>query len=196
MEKINSQELVIQLQTDVKDIIEQILREFIPMNEIQLNQKEHADKWSILECFQHLNLYSHYYLQHIEQAILKEKASDSYSSVPLKSTWIGSLSIQSMHPKNTKKQKTFKHMNPVNSKLDKSVLDEFLTHQQKLQNLIESSRLIDPNSGKVRIEFFKLLKMNIGEALQFMVVHEQRHLLQAKVVKSKLQKSVIPVLSL
>lgn len=196
MEKINSQELITQLQIDVNDIIEQVLGEFIPMAEIQLNQKEHPDKWSILECFQHLNLYSRYYLPHIEQAILKQKASASHSSVPLKSTWIGSLSIQSMHPKNTKKQKTFKHMNPVNSKLDKSVLDQFLTHQQKLQNLIESSRLINLNSGKVPVEFFKLIKMNIGEALQFVVVHEQRHLLQAKVVKSKLEKSVNPVFSL
>jgi DinB superfamily len=196
MEKINSQQLIVQLQTDVKSIVKQVLEEFTPLSEAQLNQKEHAAKWSILECFQHLNLYSRYYLHAIELAIQKEKTAKSQPFVALKSTWIGKLSIQSMHPKNTKKQKTFKHMNPVNSKLDKSVLDEFLVHQQKLQNLVGAAGLIDLNSGKVPVEFFKLLKMNIGEALQFIVVHEQRHLLQAKTVKSTLKKLASPVLSI
>jgi hypothetical protein len=84
-----------------------------------------------------------------------------------------------MDPANSKKQKTFKRMNPAASALSRETLDEFLLAQQTLLTLIEKAKLVNVNSGKVRVEFLQLLTMNIGESLRFIVVHEQRHMLQA-----------------
>lgn len=195
MEPISSHHLLFKLRGDLKEIVRQVMEEFVPLDLQQLNEKEHSEKWSILECFQHLNLYARYYLQHIDLGIQGEKSKGLESSAIYKPTWIGKLSIQSVHPQNRKKQKTFKQMNPINSKLDKGVLDEFLIHQGKLQELVESARMININKGKVSVEFFRLLKMNIGDTLQFIVVHQQRHLLQAMEVKSKV-RVLRPVLSL
>ncbi|MBA4055707.1 MAG: DinB family protein, partial [Marivirga sp.] len=36
------------------------------------------------------------------------------------------------------------------------------------------------NKSHVPVEFMKLLKMNLGDALTFVIVHEQRHISQAK----------------
>jgi hypothetical protein len=81
-------------------------------------------------------------------------------------------------PKNTKKHKTIKKMNPHGSILSGSVVDEFLKNQQQLLVLLNKAKQADLGKKAVPVEFFKLLKMNIGETLLFMALHEQRHFLQ------------------
>ena len=92
-----------------------------------------------------------------------------------------------MHPDNIKKQKTFARMNPANSSVSTEVLEEFLKEQRGLLKVISLARHVNPNKGKVSVEFFKLLKLNIGDALQFLVVHQQRHIKQALAILSKVK---------
>ena len=70
-------------------------------------------------------------------------------------------------------------MNPAGSKLSKDILHEFITHQQELLALLNETEHKDLNNGKVAVEFLKLLTLTLGDAFQFVIVHEQRHLLQA-----------------
>jgi hypothetical protein len=90
-----------------------------------------------------------------------------------------------MSPLNQKKQKTFKKMNPANSSLDSNVFKKFISDQQRLKTLVEGLLQAEPNAKVVKVEFFKLLKMTIAETLEFLIVHEQRHLIQACNVQAK-----------
>jgi hypothetical protein len=184
-------ELVSQLKAQTEKIIIAVETQFSSLPDEQLNYKPAADSWSILECFEHLNLYNQYYLTASETAITKAGGN---SAPELKHTWIGKKSIAMMHPSNTKKQKTFKKMIPSRSKLNRDVLATFLNDQQRILRLLQKSLSVDVTKSLVPVEFFKLLKMNIAETIEFVIVHEERHLLQGQRVLKQLQTSQ-PVLS-
>jgi uncharacterized damage-inducible protein DinB len=45
--------------------------------------------------------------------------------------------------------------------------------------ILSASGRVNLNKIGVPVEFVRLLKMNLGDALQFVIVHERRHALQA-----------------
>jgi hypothetical protein len=176
-------QLLTELKGQTEKIIQAVESKFSALPDTSLNHKPAADSWSILECFEHLNLYSQYYLIALEIAIGKAIPAQPQE---LKYTWIGKKSVAMMHPSNTKKQKTFKKMIPAKSKLTRDVLATFLNDQQRILRMIEKASLLNVSKAVVPVEFFKLLKMNIAETLEFVIVHEQRHIIQAEnVLKSK-----------
>ena len=164
------------------------------MPEKILNWKETPKKWSILECLEHLNRYSIYYNAEIEKSILRAFKSDN-SGVEAKSTWLGNRFIKMMHPDNTAKQKTFARMNPASSALNQSTLDKFLQHQNELLRLLQKASDVNLNKTSIPVEFIKLLKMNLGDGLQFVIVHELRHINQAKRVKAAADALALPILN-
>lgn len=169
--------LLHQLKDQTQTIIRDVETKFKSLPEAQLNFKPTSEKWSVLECFEHLNLYSQYYLTALETAINNAAQTQPQE---VKYTWIGKKSIAMMHPSNTKKQKTFKKMIPSKSKLTTDVLATFLNDQQRILRMIEKASALSISKAVVPVEFFKLLKMNIAETLEFVIVHEQRHLIQAE----------------
>lgn len=177
--------LLKELASTVRSIIQTTENSFSGLSEHEMNWKENATRWSMLECFEHLNRYSRFYHAQFEKVIASSLPQSS--DVDAASTWLGKKFINMMHPKNTKKQKTLKHMDPLNSSLGLGVLEEFMAHQKNLLAILEQASRVDLNKAKVSVEFLRLLKMNLGDALQFVIVHEQRHLQQAQGVLSKLR---------
>lgn len=174
---MNSHELLIALKNDVKEIISITEKDYanLPLN--LLNKKKHDSSWSMLECFEHLNRYCRYYNIAIAKKLVPGQAD---VNPEVDSTWLGRKSIAMMHPSNQKKQKTLKHLNPVNSDLAVTVISEFLQHQIELVSMLDKARKVDINRIKVPVEFFKLFSLTLGEAFQFVIVHEQRHFIQLK----------------
>ncbi len=159
--------------------------EFAALPPALLNQRPAPTSWSILECLEHLNRYSRYY----NAALAKALAAPRPSADPLAAvsySWLGRKSVDLMRPTNAKKQTTLKHMNPLGSRLGPEVLAEFDQHQARLLALLAAAPAADLNRKAVPIEFFRLLKLRLGEALEFVVVHQQRHVQQAQRVRATL----------
>jgi uncharacterized damage-inducible protein DinB len=161
----------------VNEIANTVKESFTNLTDEALNRKAHQHSWSILECFEHLNRYNAYYLDRLEMAIANAAEPASESKV---STWIGKKSISMMHPSNKTKHKTFKKMNPASSALSRSVLETFLSDQERLLSIIRKATGSNIYRKSVAVEFFKLLRMTVAETIEFTIVHEQRHLLQAQ----------------
>jgi hypothetical protein len=181
---MKSSQLLFSLADNVQSIITDVENDFLDLDEKVLNYKSSRESWSILECFEHLNRYNRFYNEKFEQAILASPQSKSEEAT---SSWIGRKFIAMMHPDNKKKIKTVKNMNPMlglTSKLNRSTLHEFLKHQHALLLILDSAKRADLNGANIPVEFFRLIKMRLGDALQFVVVHEQRHLIQARNVLS------------
>jgi hypothetical protein len=179
-EKMNmtTRQLIFKLSTEADVLIETVHTTFLDLPQSVLSVKATPEQWSVLECFEHLNRYARFYLPAVGRSILSSKTT--FTEKELRYSWIGSFSIRMMDPKNVKKQRTFRRMDPSFSDLTRETLTEFLKHQQKLKMLLQQASGIDINTGGVPVEFFKLLKMRTGEALQFVMVHQQRHLAQAQ----------------
>ncbi|GAA4347749.1 DinB family protein [Hymenobacter saemangeumensis] len=159
--------------------------ELEPLELTLLNYKPSPTAWSILECLEHLNRYSRYYNPQLAKALTRPAAPARAQETGY--SWLGRKSVAMMRPENTKKQTTFKHMNPSGSRLGREVVSEFLAHQTQLLDLLAQAQQADLNRKAIPVEFFRLLKLRLGEALEFVVVHQQRHLQQALRVKAGLQ---------
>ncbi|WP_343631032.1 DinB family protein [Fluviicola sp.] len=173
------------LVTDLLNRTNQLIREAEELKtkpEEALNYKEHAESWSVLECLEHLNLYGRFYLPEIKKRIT---ASSSASEPVFKSGWLGNYFANSMLPKEKlNKMKTFKNMNPLNSKLDKKVIDEFIIQQREMLQLLEASRKVSLNKTRTAISISKLIKLKLGDTFRFVIYHNQRHMVQALRLRS------------
>jgi DinB superfamily len=176
---MTSAEMLQSLLVEIVSIEDAVKNEFTLLPESRLNWKENPSSWSILECIEHLNLYCCYYNHQLRKSIARAKGKNYPVEKP-KSTWLGRKFIDMMHPDNIKKQKTLKRMNPANSALDVSVLEKFLQYQRELHLIIGDAQSVNLNKSHVPVEFMKLLRMNLGDALTFVIVHERRHIAQAK----------------
>jgi len=161
-----------------------ITAEFASLDLEALNFKPAPDSWSILECLEHLNRYSRYYNPALAQAIARHAGGPATQQIHY--SWLGKKSMEMVRPQNTKKHRTVKHMNPNNSRLNRSTVDEFLRHLAQLLQLLQSARSTNLDKKAIPIEFFKLLKLRIGETLAFVVIHQERHIQQALRVKQLL----------
>lgn len=82
--------------------------------------------------------------------------------------------------------KTFQNMNPLNSKLDKKVIDEFINQQESLLRLLEESRKVSLNKTRTAISISKLIKLKLGDTFRFVIYHNQRHMVQAQRIENVL----------
>lgn len=152
---------------------------FRQLNETQLNLKEAPEKWSILECLEHLNLYGDFYLPEIQKAVLGTKRTST--SHIFRSGLIGNYFANLMKVRNGKivKMKTFADKNPVGSQLTLLTIDRFLKQQEMLKSLLEQARTAELTHTKVPISLTKLIKLRLGDTLRFFVYHIERHIAQA-----------------
>ncbi len=175
-------ELLEQLKHQVEAQLSLAEESLISSSEALLTQRPKAEKWNILECIQHLNQYAAYYIPLLEKSVLQaqKRGNDTYSV-----GWLGGKFIKMMSPENTKPQKTLKHMNTLGKAVSIEVCHEFCTWQQRLLKVISQLENKNINQNKIPVEFLKLIKLKIGDALRFVVVHQQRHFLQIKSMLSK-----------
>jgi hypothetical protein len=184
--KATNQELVSHLVDLTKKNLERS-KQFDTLSEAQLNWKPSPEKWSILECMEHLNRYGDFYIPEFERRFAHAKQSKSKR---FRSTWLGEYFAQSVaaQPK-LNKMKTFDYMNPVGSKLTKAHLDKFQSQQGQLIEILENAIDLDFNKTKSSISISKWITIKIGDALRVVIYHNERHIEQAEKVRSKIRQT-------
>ncbi len=166
----------------IQDLIE---RTRVNMNKVEsvsglsektLNHKPSPESWSVLECLDHLIRYGNFYIPEMQKRI----ASSKYRKANLfKSGWLGDYFAKSMLPKEKlNKMKTFKSMNPSGSHLDKAVINEFLSQQHQLLELLDKARNVDISKTKTSISISKFIKLKLGDTFRVVIYHNQRHMVQ------------------
>lgn len=179
--KIQTEALIV----DLKNRTNQLIAEAEALkgkSEEELNYKQHAESWSALECLEHLNLYGRFYLPEIKKQIGQRKGKQEQV---FKSGWLGNYFANSMLPKaKLNKMKTFKNMNPLNSRLDKKVIDEFINQQKEMLHLLEEAHKVSLNKTRTAISISKLIKLKLGDTFRFVIYHNQRHMVQANRIQN------------
>ncbi|RWX00234.1 DinB family protein [Flavobacterium cerinum] len=175
--KIRSEELI-------QDLIERT-RQNINQAELlkiktdnALNYKAASQSWSALECLEHLNLYGRFYLPEIAKQIEQSRYP---KETDFKSGLLGNYFANSLLPKEKlNKMNTFKSMNPLNSELDISVIDNFLDQQIQMLELLNKARHVSLNKTKAGISISSLIKLKLGDTFRVVIYHNQRHIQQAE----------------
>jgi uncharacterized damage-inducible protein DinB len=178
MKKIVSNVLLDTLRSDVREII-------FKCNQLKqysgqlLQQAPEADKWSVAQVLEHLNIYSRYYIAAIEDRL---HLNQSKPDVFFKPGWLGNYFTKLMKPAEnktiTKKMKAPKNAVPAAMPDAEAMLTECLHHQHHLLNLLQIAQNVNLNYIRIPISINKYIKMKLGDTFRFLIAHEQRHFLQ------------------
>lgn len=171
-----------ELLNELKDTAEQLIasaKRYKEMKEANLIQRPAEGKWSILECFEHMNRYDEFYTEALSTA-LKENPDAGTDERYFRSGILGGRAANSMLPKQKMtKMSTFKKMNPIGESLDKSVIDTYIKNQRSYLDIIRSAR--QKNLNKIRVKLtIPVLKFNAGDTFRFIMNHGVRHMAQNK----------------
>lgn len=185
------------MQTDSNTLIEELLaiteratnaaKKFKDLTPQQMNYRISVDKWSILQCIEHLNLYGDFYLPEIEKQVLANKGLAKSSQ--FKSGIIGNYFANLMRIRNgnMKKMKSPKDKIPTSSELTITTVERFLKQQERLKLLLVQARSIDLTKTKVPISLTKFIRLRLGDTFRFFIYHIERHISQAESIKANLQ---------
>ena len=180
MKKFKSEELINQLQADVKQIIA-AANHLQTADPVKLNYCPREGSWSVAQVLEHLNAYNRYYLPVIERSMIHISKDTSAWFLP--GLW-GNYFTKMMMPKDVyevkNKMKAAKNYSPAKSLNVEAVFKEFYQHQNKLVQLLDVARRRNLNTIRIPISISKLVRLKLGDTFRFLIAHEQRHMIQAR----------------
>ncbi len=180
MKKIKSEELIENLKVDVEQQIA-AAEAMKSMDKIKLGYPLTNGKWTALQALEHLNIYNRYYLPAMQSAMAE---AENTRSAWFNSGMLGNYFTNMMKPKSVfevkNKMKTGKAYNPPAALNGEKVIAEFIDHQQRLLQLLNTAKERDMNAIRIPISISKLIKLNLGDTFRFVIAHEQRHMIQAR----------------
>jgi uncharacterized damage-inducible protein DinB len=180
MPKFKSEDLLNELQEDVRKLIAAV--EFIKLQDkVKLAYPLQEGKWTAVQCLEHLNIYSRYYLSAIDTAMAADTdAKDAWFNTGK----LGNYFTNMMKPGNVyeinNKMKTPKGYAPPIALSVDTVINEYLEQKQKLLLLLETAKGRNLNTIRIPVSITKMVKMKLGDTFRFLIAHEQRHLIQAR----------------
>jgi uncharacterized damage-inducible protein DinB len=184
MKGFNTEELISNLSQVTQNNIDVVSKKCIHLGVNQLEWKPKQGSWSILEVLAHLNSYSNYYHERFKQRIERTKfknIKENFVPSPLgKSAW---KSMKLGRANNVKRKfKAPKNYNPAfnPSLIDSNAVDHFINSQKELIDILELSKTVNLKKAKVKISISKIVRLRLGDALMFVIYHNERHIQQIK----------------
>lgn len=163
--------------------IEVVEKKMNKLTENQLHWKPNSDTWNLLEIFAHLNEYSLYYhpafLKKIDTTRFRDPRQNFISSPLGRSAW---KSMKLGNAKNVKRKfRAPKLYNPtfVTSIVKPTAIKDFIESQKELLTIFEKAKTINIRKSKIGISISKIIRLRFGDALLFVVYHNERHVQQA-----------------
>lgn len=175
-------ELIDRLEIDLHDLLDQVRANIADQSQEVLLKRPSAEKWNVQECFAHLNAQFDYYLPRIELALHKAKARRWSPVDKRQSNWMGSSAIRAVDPANMAKKlrHSRKSINP--SKLLKVRDNEvkvFLINLELMLRLLRQAKEVDLNKARIKPMHWNITSFLLGDLLEYLVRHSERHVLQA-----------------
>lgn len=180
MKKINSNQLLENLQADVREIL-------LAATQLQqtasgkLSQSPAPGKWSAAQVLEHLNIYSRHYITAIEKKLhLHQSVPNEY----FHPGWLGNYFTKLMLPAPNniidKKMKAPKNAVPSTMPDAIAMLEEFTRDQHLLLNLLQIAKTVNLEQIKIPTSLSSMIKLKLGDTFRFFIAHEQRHFIQIK----------------
>jgi uncharacterized damage-inducible protein DinB len=152
------------------------------LSDDQMKWRPNPGIWSVGEVLAHLNEYAVYYhptfLRKIETTRFTSTKEDFLSSPLGRSAW---KSMKLGNARNVKRK--FKAPKGQNPTLDPTLVNgnernTFLGHQDEMTQIIGRAQTVNLRRVKIPISISKIVRLRLGDALLFVVYHNQRHVQQ------------------
>lgn len=181
MEKLNTSRLIGELQAVLSEQIEKAVQ-LRSLNEHELTTRPAADRWSVLEIAEHMNLSSGHYFK-----LLRKVYSDPKSRLRSKEYFVpgrfGEMGVKAMRPTQEGtinwKMRTLGIFEPRTvARKGTAALDELRSMLEGLHDLLEKARTRGMEGEKITSTLGPILRFKTGDAFRFPIAHQQRHFLQ------------------
>lgn len=177
MQKFNSEDLLLQLQSTVRSHIAAATR-LKQEDPALLLEHPGAGRWSVIQVVQHLNTYGEFYLPAIRKAMQQSAPARPY----FKPGWLGNYFTKMISPDAVgnigKKMKAAPRHCPSFHADAQPVIALFLEQQYALLDLLERARAKDLSGIKTPISIAPFIKLRLGDTFRFLTAHQERHFIQ------------------
>lgn len=173
-------ELLERLDADLRALLEDLRSQVSVLPDEALRLRPAPDVWNAYECLAHLNVFFDLYLSKIELAIHKSKARQWAPGNRVQYSFMGRRDIKRVNPYNDKKFRTKKKYDFIQQPLNKNELKRFIINAERLLRYIEQCREVDLNRAKIGRGPSGFFKYTLGNILEWLVAHAQRHVAQVK----------------
>lgn len=180
---MTTESLFLEMEKLTNQNIETTKSKMLNLSKEQLSWRPKLDSWNLLEIYAHLNEYAKFYHSAFSKKIDTTRfrePRDIFISSPLgKSAW---KSMKLGNAQNVKRKfKAPKLYNPtiVPSIIRENTLQEFIDGQKVLLEILKNARTINIRKSKIGISLSKIVRLRFGDALMFVIYHNERHIQQA-----------------
>ena len=166
----------------------EVKKSFGDLNADQLNLKPAPDRWSIAQCLDHLIISNRLYFPVIQEVRDGTYRKPITARFPFMVNLFGNMILKSLLPESRRKVKTFQVFEPSESDLPEDIVKQFIEHQEELKKVInESGDLIEKNAV-ISSPVYRWIVYRLSTAYDILVVHEKRHLMQAREVMKQIER--------
>ena len=147
-----------------------------------LNWRPEANRWSIAECIEHLNLTAHMLLPEIDKSIAAGIAAGPGTEGVARYSMVFGWLLPVIEPPPKRRFKAKPDLTPRPDLDAAKVIERFGQVRDEVVERLERARGIDLTRTKVRHPLIRLRRFRLGEIFTTIAAHERRHLWQAEQV--------------
>jgi len=175
-------ELILTVRTITHENIDAINQHVRKLSSEQLNWRPNPGVWSVADTLAHLNEFSRYYHSAFVKKIENTRfvsTKEAFMSSPLgRSAW---KSMKLGNAKNVKRK--FKAAKGYNPTIDPSLVtgneySQFIDYKEELISIFKQAEGVNIKRVKIPISMSKIVRLRLGDALLYVVFHNQRHVEQ------------------
>ncbi len=158
------------------------------LSDDQFNWTPEPGRWSIGQCFDHLNLIGEAYLPVLDAAIGGARSRGQTAPGPFAYGWIERWFVRSMEPPPRRRFGARKKFASTRQLPADACLQRFLALQQGLDDRLRQADGLHLRAIKVRSQAAPI-SFSLGSTFGILLAHERRHLWQAREVRKALEQT-------
>ncbi|QJD81656.1 DinB family protein [Spirosoma rhododendri] len=168
------------LEQQVEKHIQEAVQIFQNKDEALLRKPAMSGGWSVVQCLAHLNSYGQYYLPRLKQELIP-RSPGQHTTTTFTSSWLGGYLTRLMDPGGGLiKFKAARRHQPLVNLPAHTVVAEFIDQQEELLRLLQAAQDHDLTTIRIPMSVAAWIRLPVGNVLQFLIVHTERHLIQAR----------------
>jgi hypothetical protein len=153
---------------------------FSLLNQNQINWRPEPSRWSIGQCLDHLIVSNTTYFPAFEKLISHSYRLSFFQKLNPFKKLAGPIMAGSLGPNLKRKLTAPKIFEPSSGSIPADIVQNFLKHQQILKNYFRQLLNLDTKNLIMASPVTPFITYTLHDAMQILVVHEQRHILQAE----------------
>jgi uncharacterized damage-inducible protein DinB len=163
---------------------DRVERNFGQLSSAQLNWKSSPESWSVGQCLDHMITTNATYFPVLKQVGTGLAEMGWWARLSPLSGFFGELLLRETGPQIRRKAKSPKPFAPTQGSVDPDICVRFRQHHQQLIGLLQASDVVDHQAFILPSPAAAMVTYRLSVAVQIIVQHEERHLLQAAQVLS------------